>query len=82
MAIASAKSPLVWRHKEFPLLPASPNGIGKLSTNCSPMKSTQAGYCSRRLLVLASLKLKTMAEQYLYTGTHESIISDEMFSAV
>lgn len=27
---------------------ASPNGTGRHSTNCCPMKNTQDGYCSRK----------------------------------
>ena len=35
---------------------ASPDGIGKPSTNCSPMKNIQGGCCSRKRSALALFK--------------------------
>ena len=47
--------------RAFSPLPASPSGIVKQLTNCSPMKNTPDGCCSRKRSAPALSRSKTMA---------------------
>ena len=59
--------------------------FGTLSSSfSSPVKSMQGEQRSRKPSALALLQIKNdgLMNRYLYTGTHEAIISDKMFMAV
>ena len=61
LATVLEKSPPVWSDKASHPQRASPSGIVKQLTSCSPMKNTRGECCFKKRLALAFLKLKTMA---------------------
>lgn len=60
-ATAWAGSPEGWRNRASHHLRVSSSGTGKVSTNCCPTRSIRGGYSSRKPLMLADPKSKTMA---------------------
>ena len=50
-----------WKNRGFFPLLANPDGIGKPSTNCSPMKNIPGECCSRKRSAPALSRSKTMA---------------------
>ena len=61
LATALEKLFQVWSSKVSHPRRAEPNGTGKQSTSCFPMKNTLAGCCFKKQSAPAFLKLKTMA---------------------
>lgn len=46
------------------------------------MKNIPGGCCSRKRSALVQIENDVLMERYLYTGTHEDIIPDKVFTAV
>lgn len=78
---SSGKSLPGWSGRAFSHPPAHPTGTRKRLINCPLTKSIPDGYCFKKTVSTGAVQIENngCTDRFLYTETHEAVLSDEMF---